>query len=106
MCGVAIIDLLRHYGDEESTGSSLVGIVDFVYSNDRGRRFIPLPYFYHIESFSTTIILKYSVIGVEVLLQVKLYCLYSFIYRFRSDTKLRDEPAYYLMQVVCWCVLA
>lgn len=34
----------------------------------------------------------------------KTVLLYSFIYRFRSDTKLRDEPAYYLMQVVCWCV--
>ena len=82
-----------------------VWLLIVLFHDGRSWWFVPISYLYHIKGFSTTVALKYSVINMS-LLQLMLYCFFSFIYRFRSRTKLNDEPAYYLMQVVChWCML-
>lgn len=62
-----LTNLLRHYGDEESTGADDL-----------------FPY------------LIYTILKAS---PRQLHSNIRFIYRYRSRTKLNDEPAYYLMQV-------
>jgi len=136
------LDLLRHYGDEESTGvclsvylftvCSVIQCVVCVYMSlastsmfvcvccillstqalkedlficYRSRWSVPLSNIYYIESFPKTVSLKHSVCAhYSVTVSALPLTCYRFIYRFRHKSRLIDEPAYYLMQVVCLLV--